>query len=76
MGHEKVSDNDCCRFWVAMHGSLPEGGKEQLWTTKRNFVANGAQELIDKHAQVHANYPPCSDLLVPKLGPAGLQAKG
>ena len=65
MGHEKVADQNCCHFQVAMYGFPPKEGEDELWATRQNFVSDGAGELIDRYIRDHANYPPFSDLLIP-----------
>jgi hypothetical protein len=73
MAHEKVSEEKCCRFRVAVYGYPPEEGEEEVWATYQNMKTDNAQEKIDKYIQDHANFPPYSDLLIatkrkPKVG--------
>jgi hypothetical protein len=53
-------------FSVAMYGHPQEEGDKEEWCERKDLVADGARSLIDKYIQEHANYPPYSDLLVPK----------
>jgi hypothetical protein len=65
MAHEKVVlGEDRCRFHVAMYGYPSKAGEQEIWAERKNFVSDGARELIDKYIEEHANYPPYSDLLI------------